>query len=217
MKIADIYKKFGIPPNLQEHMFRVCAVTSIIEKHWKGEGKIDWEEAKKMALVHDLGNVVKLDNKNHPEFLGSEQVNLDYWNNKQEEMIVRYGIDDNEATRKMLLEIGISKEIADKVFDKRFLNSIITNNSTDWSLKILYYADLRVLPLRIGTLTERLDDIRERYNPVYTERPDFEDLIKACYEVEKQIQDNLNIPVNDITDLVVKDEIKIDKYLDLSI
>ena len=71
MKVVEVYKKFGIPPNLQEHMLRVFEVTSYIEKHWKGE-TVDWDLAKKIALLHDLGNVVKFDFDKHPEFLGSE-------------------------------------------------------------------------------------------------------------------------------------------------
>lgn len=57
MKISDIYKKFGIPPNLQEHMLRVCGVVSFIKKHWNNADiKIDWDLVKKTSLLHDLGN-----------------------------------------------------------------------------------------------------------------------------------------------------------------
>lgn len=206
MKIAEIYKKFGVSPNLQEHMSRVCAVVSIIEKHWIGESHIDWELAKKMALIHDVGNIVKFDLNNHPEFLGKEQSNIEHWKKMQRQMIEKYGTDDNEATRKMLTEIGIDPKVVEKVFHKRFLNSIKTEESGDWSLKILYYADLRALPLGIGTLEGRFEDVRKRYNPVYTERPDFEDLVEACRKIEKEIQENLDISVNEIDDEMVSQE-----------
>lgn len=206
MKIVEIYKKFGIPPNLEEHMARVFGVVSIIQKHWKGTEFVDWNMAKKMALLHDLGNVVKMDNINHPEFLGSEQVNIDYWNNKQKEMIEKYGDDDNEATRKMLLEIGVDAKTADVVFNKRFVNSVHTKNTDDWSLKIMYYADLRAIPFGIGTLKARLDDIQKRYLN-YVSRPDFEDLVNACNEIEKQIQINLDFSVSEINNDLVNSEI----------
>ena len=41
MKIVDIYEKFGIPPNLQVHMLRVCGIVEFIEKHWVGK-TVDW-------------------------------------------------------------------------------------------------------------------------------------------------------------------------------
>ena len=211
MKITEIYKKFGLPPNLEEHMARVFAVVSIIQKHWKG-GLVDWDMAKKMALVHDIGNVVKMDNKNHPEFLGSEQKNIEYWNQKQVEMIAKYGEDENEATKLMLIELGIDPKIVEDVYNKRFVNSIHTSQSNNVSLKILYYADLRALPLRIGTLTERIEDIRKRYLN-YTSRADFEDLVNACYEIEKLIQTNLDFDLNDINDELVNSGILSNKNL----
>lgn len=211
MKIKEIYKKFGIPPNLAEHMYRVCAVVSVIQKHWKGE-YIDWELAKKMALLHDLGNVVKMDNVNHPEFLGSEQKNADYWNQKQKEIVAKYGDDDNEVTKLMLQELGIEPKIVEDIYNKRFLNSIYTNQSGNLPLKIVYYADLRVLPFGVGTLKERLDDIRKRYVN-FVVRTDFEDLVTACYEIEKQIQTNLDFDVNEINDELVNTEILCNREL----
>jgi len=200
MTIAELYKKFGIPPNLQEHMQRVYGVVSFIEKHWTGQQNIDWNLTKKMALLHDVGNIVKFDFVKHPEFLGKEEANTDYWKDIQKQMIDKYGSDDNEATRKMLTEIGLDPEVVDMIFNKRFLNSIETANSKHSALKILYYADLRVLPLGVGSLEERIADIRKRYNPEYTSRPNFEELVNACYEIEKEVQQNLDVSVDEITD-----------------
>lgn len=36
--------------------------------------------------------------------------------------------------------------------------------------------------------------------PKYSERSDFEELVSAAYEIEKQIQDNLSIHVNEINE-----------------
>ncbi len=205
MTISEIYKHFGIPPNLQEHMLRVAAVVSLIQKHWTGDS-MDWETTKKLALLHDLGNVVKMDNKNHPEFLGDEQFNVDYWNQRQKEMIAKYGSDDDEATRKMLLEIGIDQKTADIIFNKRFVNSVHTKNSNNWPLIIMYYADLRVLPFGIGSLEERLSDIKKRYLNMVA-RPDFKDLLSACRDIEKIVQENLDISVNEINNNSIDKEI----------
>ncbi|MDP2860698.1 MAG: hypothetical protein Q8N98_03200 [bacterium] len=35
MKIKDIYKKFGAPPNLGRHMTTVCGVALFINDYWR--------------------------------------------------------------------------------------------------------------------------------------------------------------------------------------
>jgi len=202
MQIREIYKKFYIPPNLEEHMFRVCEIVSFIEIHWTGE-EVDWNLAKKLALLHDLANVVKFDLDKHPEFLEDEQQNVEYWKGIQRQIVEKYGDNDDEATKKMLLEIGIDQEVIEIIWNKRFGNSVATKDSNNWPLKIMYYADLRTLPLGIGTLEERIADVRERM-PKYTIRPDFEDLVSACREIEIQIQQNMNISVSEINNNSVK-------------
>lgn len=202
MNITEVYKKFRIPPNLQEHMIRVYGIICFIEKHWIGE-KVDWELVRKIALLHDMGNIIKFNLDAHPEFLGSEEKNVDYWKKVREEVIQKYGSDEEEATKKMLQEVGID-EIAIKIIeDKAFGNSVEVKNSNNWHLKLLYYADLRTLPLGVGTLEERLFDVRGRM-PKYTSRPDFEDLVSACRDIEKQIQNNLDISVSEITNETIK-------------
>lgn len=210
MKVSEIYNKFGVSPNLQEHMFRVCGIVSVIQKHWNGEENMDWDLTKKMALIHDLGNIVKFDFDKYPEFLGDERINIDSWKKVQSEMVQKYGSDDNEATKKMLIEIGVEPEMVNIIFNKRFLNSIETEKSDNLSLKVLYYADLRALPLNIGSLEERLNDIRKRYDPIYTSRPDFEDLVNACHEIEKEVQKNINIDVNEMDNITINNEIAAD-------
>ena len=198
MDIKNIYQEFGIPPNLQEHMFRVWGVVSFIEIHWNNSQiKVDWDLVKQASLLHDLGNVVRFDFNKHPEFLGKEQINVEYWKDIQKKVIENYGSDDHIATEKMLMEMGVSQEMIEIIGKKSFGNSVAIKNGNNWPLKILSYADLRTLPWGIGTLEERIADIKERM-PKYTSRPDFNDLIEACRRVERQIQENLNVPVSEI-------------------
>lgn len=206
MKISEIYKKFGVSPNLQEHMERVFGVVSLIEKHWKDDEIVDWELTKKMALVHDIGNVVKFDFINHPEFLGDEQKNIEHWKKVQSDIIAKYGSDDNEATKRMLTELGIDSKVVEDVYNKRFINSVYTSRSDNMSLKILYYGDLRALPLGIGTLEERIDEIRKRYAN-YASRSDFEDLATACRKIEREIQGKVDFSVNEINNESVNQEL----------
>ena len=198
MKIIDVYKKFQIPPNLQDHMLRVCAIVEFIQKHWIGK-HVDWDLTKKIAMLHDLGNIVKYNFDNHPEFLGKEQKNIEHWRDVQSEIIKKYGSDDDEVTKKMLTELGLGGEIVEIIFSKRFGNSVEVKNSDNWALKIMYYADLRTLPFGIGSLEERISDIKGRM-PKYTSRPDFEELLDACRSIEKQLLPNIDVPANEIND-----------------
>lgn len=185
-------------------MLRVCSIVTFIEKHWVGT-KVDWDLTKKLALVHDLGNLVRFDLEKHSELLGEEQANIEYWKEKKEEMKVRYGSDDHEATFKMLTEIGISNEAIEAIGGKSFFNSGVIKDSPSWPLKLLFYADLRTLPFGIGTLRERADELVAR-RPDLVGRPDFKNLVDSCFDIEIQIQNNLNCPVSEISDDTVKIE-----------
>lgn len=49
--------------------------------------------------------------------------------------------------------------------------------------------------------------------PKYTSRPDFEELVNACKQIENQIENNLDITVNDINNYFANDKLKLDKTL----
>lgn len=193
MTIKKIYKKFFIPPNLQEHMLRVARVVEFIKDHWVERERVNWDVVLKAALLHDLGNLVKFN------FGVIPMENIDFWKQKQKEIKLKYGTDDHEVTEKMLAEIDASPEISRVISGKSFGKAVKTSQSADWAVKILLYADNRVLPDGIGTLEERLGDIRERY-PKYTSRPDYFDLEKAMRNIEKQIQENINASMAEISD-----------------
>lgn len=189
MKVREIYKKFKVPPNLQEHHLRVAKVAMFICDHWQGS-KVDLSLIIKEALLHDIGNIVKFNIEKYPEFLGDESKRIDYWLKVQKEMIVKYGQDDKQATAHMLNEIGVDKKIIDLILAKGFLHSVETEKSGSWELKILLYADLRVGPFGVVSLIERLEEALNRYAPA--EKNKWQPQTKACFRIEKQIQANTN-------------------------
>ena len=207
MKIKEIYSKFGITPNLAEHMITVACVGLFIKDHWKGP-EIDWKKVKKTALLHDLGNIVRFDFDKYPQFLGPEISRIDYWKEVQAETIAKYGNDDHDATEKMLQELNVSKDIANVILEKSFGNSVQVAKGDNWYAKILSYCDNRVMPKGVVTLEEMILDTKERA-PKYANRPDFEELCDSSREVEKQIQENLNNPVDQIN----KNSVKVDNSL----
>jgi len=215
MKTSEIYRKFIIPPNLQEHMLRVCGVAMIIKEHWQSEA-LDWELIKTACLLHDLGNIVRFDFDKTGAFLDGDKAKLEYWKKVQREIVDKYGTDDHEVTRKILLAVGADKKVIDVISQKSFGNSVKIRTSNEWPLKILSYADLRTLPNGIGTLEERIADIKQRM-PKYVNRPDFADLVAACQEIEKEIQKKVGIPVMEINNQFVSDKVgkERDNWLDL--
>lgn len=198
MKIFEIYEKFKIPLNLQEHMFRVARLCLYINDHWTGKA-LNNDLIVKGALLHDLGNIVKFNLEKHPKLLDKDHPNIEYWKNVQKKTIKKYGPDDHKVTRKMLEEINISKKLKDIISTKRFGNSPKTEKSKDWELKILYYADLRSGPFGILPLKERLDEALPRLEK-YKNLANLNNFIKACEDIEKQIQVNLDIKVSEITE-----------------
>lgn len=197
MKIKKVYEKYAVPPNLQEHMIRVAKVASFICGHWSGE-KIDKEKIIATSLTHDLGNIVRFD-FNNPKFNFVDNKDVEYWKNKQDEVIRKYGKVDDEVTVKILNEIGVNKDIIDTIKEKAFIYSKKIANSNHWELKILLYSDLRVLPNSIGSLSFRLKEVKERRKDL-SKRSDFDQLCEAAQNIEKQIENNIDISVEEITE-----------------
>ncbi len=201
MTVGDVYKRFGVPPNLSEHMLRVAGVVDFIHRNWTGE-EIDWNLLTKIALLHDLGNVVKFTWDNYEKF-GLSQSEAKSLQQLQQTLIQKYGEDDHEATKKMLEELGVEQIVSQTILDKSFGNSIKTARSNNWYPKILLYSDLRVMPNNISTLDERIQDIHDRY-PKYRNRVDFSELVRANYEIEKEIQEHVSVSLREITQNTIK-------------
>lgn len=208
VRVIDIYKKYQIPPNLQEHLLRVTKIALFICGHWSGP-KVDVELVKKSALLHDLGNIVKFDLKKYSHFLGKERNRVDHWFKIQRRIRKKYDNDDHKATLKMLKEIGVNKRVIYTILGKTFGNALLTEKGKSWELKILLYADLRVGPLGIMSLNERLREITNRIEK-YRKRKNLPELVKACQQIEKQIQKNVNFKVCEISDdLIERNDIKL--------
>lgn len=199
MKIRQIYEKFSTPTFLRSHMLRVGMVAQFICDHWAEDG-FDKDKVIRLALVHDLGNVVRLnlDLKNT-----YQTESIEYLRNLKEVTIVKYGDNDDEATKKMLKEIGVQEDFVRYIFLKQFARAIDIEESDDWLLKILLYSDMRVLPDRIGTLEERLDEAKNR-RPDIRNRPNFNRLSEAVFKIESDIQFKITVPLSNITDNNVK-------------
>lgn len=209
MNILDIYKKYSILSSLQTHQLRAAAVGSFIADHWKNQNEVDKEAITQTLLLHDMGNIIKFD---FPKFLSvDEETSLEYWQKVKEDFTQRYGIDEHVATHAIAKEIGVSEKVMYLLIHMGTSNLFKTIIGNNWNVKVVSYADLRCAPLGVVSVNERFDDILKRYqgrNHAHANAEKVEEKRKHCLEVEKQIQTQVKIDLNSITEKTVKNIIQ---------
>ncbi len=212
--ILEIYEKYGTPSNLQKHMLMAAALSNIICNSWKGQ-QINRERIVTVMLLHDMGNVVKM-NLTKKEYLPPENQDISYWRALQNKYIVRYGTDDHIVTYNILAELGLDKDYLWLVLNKIFINNEMIANSNNYELKICAYADQRAGPNGIVTLQERFDELRRRYgnNPQASiNHPRAQYLINAAYEIESQILQYTSVDLSQLTNKEISLEMEnLSKY-----
>lgn len=190
MKIKEIYEKYKIHPNLIAHQIRVAKVANFILNNWNGL-ELDKNKILRLCLIHDLGNIVRM------------KIEDDYWGKVKSNIVKKYGDEDDLVTIKILKECGVDDGFCDIILAKRFINSLKISKSGDWYLKILLYSDLRVSPFAVTSLKERLNEVISRRKDL-SENPEIENLSKANFDIESQIQENVNILLSDINEKTVE-------------
>jgi hypothetical protein len=205
MYTREIYKKYHIPPNLQEHMLRVAFVAEWICDHWHGP-PLNRDIIICASLTHDLGNLIKFDLVRQAHKLGEEEKNIEHWKKVKQELMQKYGKDEDVATSEMCKEIGIHPEAFWIINHWGFGQFEQVKNSTSWEYKICVYSDHRVGPFGLLTLGERFADQQARYKLQGHQSAhvsdQFERLRDCAYEVEKQLQKNTSV---DLNTLVIQD------------
>ena len=200
MKITEIYEKYKIMANLQEHMLRVAGVAALTADNFEVE--VDKRIVVTAGLLHDMGNIVKFnfDSDVFPDSL-YEPEGKDYWVKVKEEFIKKYGTDDHEVTSQILHELNVSKKILNLVNSIGFSNTESIRKSKDFELKIVAYSDQRVSPQSVVSMDERYEESRKRYanqiNNKYTLEK-FLFLVNENKEIEKQIFKHSKIKPEDI-------------------
>ncbi len=204
VKITDIYQKYQLLPNLQQHQLRVAAVAKQICDNL--DSPADTEAVIKACLLHDMGNIIKFDLSQFSEFLEPEGPG--YWQKVQAQFKTRYGDDEHHATIEIAKELGVKSKIVELIDGIGFSNSLVTVSQKKLEPKICAYADMRVAPNGVLSLDERLADGRRRYanRPKYID--DFDKYVAAFEQIEKQVFENLKIKASDITDESVAPIIK---------
>ncbi len=212
MIIEEIYEKYKIAPWLAEHMFRVTAVAvTIFDALGEKDGRDDLICA---GLFHDLGNIVKF-NFDTLQIAGDDD--LSKWEEVKKEFISEYGESAHNATLSILKEMNVRQNIIDMIDGMSFTKSVEIAKESNIFLQILTYADMRVIPSGVGTLTERIEDMYKRYtdkHPKDSEKT--KKGVEGMYLLEKKLFENLPIEPNEITEESIKKTIDSLKGFDIS-
>jgi hypothetical protein len=152
MTIKELYKKYHIMPQLQQHQLRVGGIVALITND---------RDSILTALVHDMGNIVKFKNIDPA------------WHDIQDTYIQKYGTDANVATIKILQDAGLLQLKQYMEQESEFYKNRMT--VTDYSTISLpalltLYADSRVAFNGVVTLEERVVDLETRYQTYRDDR-----------------------------------------------
>ena len=152
------------------------------------------------ALLHDMGNIIKIRLNHLPELIGEE--GIEYWEKVKTEFTEKYGTDEHKATLKILADLGVGKSVVDLVnnighmlFDEQLQNSDINS-------MIINYADTRVNPFGIVSYKERMEEVSLRYRQYdnYIGDEKHNKAVACGAEVEGVIFKNCKIKPEEITE-----------------
>ncbi|MCR4325996.1 MAG: hypothetical protein NUV59_04350 [Patescibacteria group bacterium] len=199
----EIYAHYKILPALQLHQLRVAAVGKMVAEHFSGD--LDAHTITLACLFHDMGNILKFDLTQFPEFLEPEGAK--YWSGIKAEYAEKYGTDQHAATLAIARELALPDAVITCVDSVAFSKAEATLAEGSWEQKVCEYADSRVAPYGILSLDERLREARERYMKrkgehdialVPEER--FEEIVAAERGIERMIFAQTSLKPEDITD-----------------
>ena len=195
MNIIEIYEKYFIPENLQLHMLRVAACSSLILEHWTGNN-IEKESIIRVLLLHDMGNIVKI-----PE---SIEQNKNFILTRRK-YIQKYGENDHAINLEIAKNEGLNEKELTILDGKRSRYNEQTLNSNSYEIKICAYCDQRVAPDGVVGIKERLENAKKRYKnkplSIWANEEKSEHLIACALGIESQIMKFCSIRPEDINNI----------------
>ncbi len=207
MTIWEAYETYRIMPNLRLHQLRVASLARTLAAALGA----DAETVTRAGLLHDMGNIMKTEFTTFPpEFYGDKDVA--YWQAVKDECAAKYGSDEHSATAAIVREIGVGEDIVRLIDSMGFSKAEHVLNEGSLELQVLEYADQRVAPYGVVSMTERLKEGHERYKSRvgsdYAE-PDreFEKNHATLSELERRLFDGLQITPESLTEESLKDTI----------
>lgn len=206
--IGDIYRDYKIMPQLATHQMRVAGMACAIIDALEGSAflpPVHRDETVSACLLHDMGNILKFDLTALPEFLEPE--GLAYWEGVKAEYAAKYGSDEHAATSAIAGEVGVSALTREYIEAFGFSKAEAAARDGSIEKKICCYADQRVAPYGVVSLSGRMEEARVRYagrsfresDPAFAARQ-----FAALGEIERQIFAHAAIMPDAVTDDMCK-------------
>lgn len=191
MNVKQIYEQYVIPPNLQKHMLRVAALSTILTESWKKE-KLDRESVVIACVFHDMANIIKF-NFNKPSLFKEEEGQANYWRKVQTIVMQKYGNNVHSATLRICQEIGLSKKVLGIIEKLDWDNTLKILEQQDYESAIPIYCDMRIGPHGIMSLLDRIENLSTR-----NKQHDMSFIKKAAEFLEVALQKNISINLGEI-------------------
>ena len=200
MNILDIYFRYRIPSQLQQHQLRVAGVAKLI-----CNSIISFGESREViiaCLLHDMGNIIRFKLEAFPEFLEPE--GLMYWQRVKDEFIQRYGNDEHTTTYEIAKELKVDDRIFELIHGVGITKAIETSKKDDVANKIVVYCDQRVSPTGVVPLLERVMEGYERKKldkrMLQNDEAKFKETVDALKKIEEDIFSKSSLEPDNIND-----------------
>ena len=202
MTIQSIYRQFPVPPTLQEHMYRVAALSSLICNSWRGS-QLDSQAIISTMLIHDLGNLAKFEISPDSKIKFDDQPaeeSCAYWAKQQQLLFQQFGKTPDEATISMVKHLHLKNEA--KILELLMIHDLeplkleLSQSNPNWAGRICAYSDFRVGPFGYVSLTERFSDLVKRYahrQPFWADTQQVNEYQAVYTQIEDSIQSQIQI------------------------
>lgn len=206
ISIAEIYARYQVPPNLQQHMLWVAGVGKLALDHWQAE-EISKKHVLEALLVHDLGNLIKFE-LNKPESMRMMQTydetttSVEKWKQIQQQMVERYGSNADLANELIAQELGLHQETQILLMRHSFERLIEILDQDHWEEKLVFWSDLRIMPQGLASTQDRVQDLRDRYyyrDTKWANPQIYNQWLQASLTLEKQLNQRTSIDLHKIT------------------
>lgn len=199
----QIYDAYNIMPALQLHQLRVAAVAKTLCENVTRD--VDAHAVILASLFHDMGNIIKSDLSLFPDLVEPE--GIAHWQLVKDEFIKNYGTDEHEAIATIAEEINLPVRVRILIENLGFSELERTRDEESFEQKIVEYADLRVGPHGVLSMEARIHEASVRYINKHPDMPklteEFERLVGAAYNIERQVFSEADIAPGDITEQMV--------------
>lgn len=194
MTTQELYTKYFLPRNLQEHMLRVAALAQILLNNWRGKA-VNEETVITVCLIHDIAKPLTFIPEKQAKY-GTTPEEIENVKKFQEFVSKRFGNREHEATLAICKAEGLSENVIHVMNEFRWeeMNKIFEIDNLQTLLVL--YCDMRIGPEGILSMKERLNDIKSRYNEI----KDYNLFYELGMRLEKMMQQNTSINLQEITD-----------------